>query len=69
MIPVVFDIGDVVTLKSGGPKMTVSEINGNEVTCTWFDAATTELKTHVFKARTLEKDDDELDDKYARYIR
>jgi uncharacterized protein YodC (DUF2158 family) len=29
--------GDVVQLKSGGPAMTVSEVSGTQVTCTWFD--------------------------------
>ena len=32
-----FKPGDVVTLKSGGPKMTVSWVEGNEVGCVWFD--------------------------------
>jgi uncharacterized protein YodC (DUF2158 family) len=39
----IFDIGDVVQLNSGGPKMTITEIaldendEGNdEATCTWF---------------------------------
>jgi uncharacterized protein YodC (DUF2158 family) len=31
-----FQIGDVVSLKSGGPKMTVDEIRGNQAHCTWF---------------------------------
>lgn len=30
--------GDVVKLKSGGPLMTVSIINGEEVYCEWFDS-------------------------------
>ena len=33
-----FKLGDIVTLKSGGPKMTIGEIvgvNGN-ANCTWF---------------------------------
>jgi uncharacterized protein YodC (DUF2158 family) len=32
-----FKIGDVVKLKSGGPKMTVSTIKDGEVWCTWFE--------------------------------
>ncbi len=38
-----FKIGDVVQLKSGGPKMTVYELSGGpgsdnfEVRCTWFE--------------------------------
>ncbi len=29
--------GDVVQLKSGGPKMTVVTVNGNDVRCSFFD--------------------------------
>lgn len=29
-------IGDVVSLKSGGPKMTVDNVRGNQAHCTWF---------------------------------
>jgi len=33
-----FKIGDIVQLKSGGPKMTVIEVREeNEILCTWFD--------------------------------
>jgi len=33
-----FNIGDVVQLKSGGPKMTVTHIRGaNSLDCTWFE--------------------------------
>lgn len=32
-----FKIGDVVQLKSGGPLMTVFEIDGSSVHCRWFD--------------------------------
>ena len=31
-----FKTGDVVGLRSGGPKMTVVEQSGEEVTCEWF---------------------------------
>jgi len=31
-----FQVGDVVQLKSGGPLMTVSELQGNIVHCRWF---------------------------------
>jgi len=30
-------IGDIVELKSGGPPMTVREIESDTVTCIWFD--------------------------------
>jgi uncharacterized protein YodC (DUF2158 family) len=31
-----FKKGDVVRLKSGGPDMTVQDLNESEVTCVWF---------------------------------
>jgi len=34
-----FKIGDVVTLKSGGPKMTINNIDTN-ICCTWFNQIT-----------------------------
>lgn len=34
------EIGDVVMLKSGGPRMTVSELGFNVVECTWFNKST-----------------------------
>ncbi|PZU29860.1 MAG: DUF2158 domain-containing protein [Stenotrophomonas sp.] len=34
-----FKPGDVVVLRSGGPKMTVSSLEGSRVWCVWFDAA------------------------------
>lgn len=30
-------IGDVVKLRSGGPRMTIVGIHGSDFTCTWFD--------------------------------
>lgn len=50
-----FKIGDVVNLKSGGPEMTVENIdNQGNVTCTWFDR-NMERKTETFKSDMLEK--------------
>lgn len=40
-----FAIGDTVKLKSGGPMMTVAEIEGEEVVCLWFE------KSQQFKQR------------------
>lgn len=33
----VFVVGDVVTLLSGGPYMTVAQLNGSEIGCAWFE--------------------------------
>ncbi len=48
-------IGDVVALKSGGPDMTVENVDeqGN-VTCTWFDKDGNRKK-ETFKEEMLEK--------------
>jgi uncharacterized protein YodC (DUF2158 family) len=32
-----FKPGDVVMLKSGGPQMTVTEVDGDRTFCQWFD--------------------------------
>lgn len=32
-----FNVGDVVQLNSGGPKMTVTELAGDQVWCMWFE--------------------------------
>ncbi len=49
-----FTPGDVVQLKSGGPRMTVREVAGdNDVYCEWFDQK--DVKRGAFKAAMLEK--------------
>lgn len=51
-------IGDVVQLKSGGPRMTVHTLDNDmddseaEVTCMWFDEKQ-EQHVRVFKVLTL----------------
>jgi uncharacterized protein YodC (DUF2158 family) len=52
-----FQIGDTVQLKSGGPLMTVDNIDAGEgpdvtISCVWFEK--TERKEGQFKATTLE---------------
>lgn len=51
-----FNVGDIVILKSGGPKMTVSYIepHGDKgvVACTWIDDKGT-VQEHDFKAVML----------------
>jgi len=36
-VTVEFVIGDIVSLASGGPDMTVGTIEGDKITCYWFD--------------------------------
>jgi len=46
-----YKIGTVVQLTSGGPKMTISKINNNRVTCQWFVG--NELKSGEFDLEVL----------------
>lgn len=46
-----FNVGDVVQLKSGGPVMTVSEVDGTNIWCIWFDK--TDQKGGSFHPATL----------------
>lgn len=52
-----FEIGDVVRLKSGGPRMTVvdqsMDQSMNSFQCAWFDGA--ELKAEWFRTEIIEK--------------
>jgi uncharacterized protein YodC (DUF2158 family) len=32
-----FKVGDIVRLKSGGPKMTVTKVVGDRIHCEWFN--------------------------------
>ncbi len=43
-----FELGSIVQLKSGGPKMTVSHVEDGFVHCTWFDK---EGKVHIREFR------------------
>ena len=45
-------IGDVVQLKSGGPKMTVTGYQQDHVVCKWF--AGTDSKSGIFAQDSLE---------------
>lgn len=56
-------IGDTVQLKSGGPVMTVVEVDaGNNATCLWYASAAGEFRTHVFPASLLDEVEFEEDD-------
>jgi uncharacterized protein YodC (DUF2158 family) len=42
-----FRVGDVVTLRSGGTRMTIEHIDGDQVACTWFEGKKLERATFV----------------------
>ena len=48
-----FQVGDVVKLKSGGEAMTIEEIDGEDVTCVWFESKRVQRAT--FAVATLIK--------------
>ncbi|MCK5485320.1 MAG: DUF2158 domain-containing protein [Desulfobacterales bacterium] len=53
--------GDIVQLKSGGPKMTIQEVTErNRIICQWFKGASLEWAT--FPLTSLIKVDDKNDD-------
>ncbi len=47
-------VGMKVRLNSGGPLMTVQDVDGDSVTCVWFDKAT--LRQANFLADMIEAD-------------
>lgn len=48
------EVGDVVQLKSGGPRMTVSEVKSSDkIGCVWFEGD--DKKASYFPSETLEK--------------
>ena len=49
-----FQQGDVVELKSGGPKMTIHGVKGSKATCVWFVGK--DKKQDVFEVGTLKKE-------------
>lgn len=52
--------GQIVGLKSFGPKMTVREVDGENVTCVWFDKEET-LHTETFNAGLLKPLDNKIE--------
>ncbi len=52
-----FKVGDVVVLKSGGPEMTVIDLNWNKQTgrirCRWHSAKDEDYKVKVFREEAL----------------
>ena len=63
-------VGDVVRLVSGGPKMTIENFayNGRQAFCKWFvrSGGTYDLKTATFDAEALEPVEEEKDDERSR---
>lgn len=47
-------VGDLVWLKSGGPRMTVSAVSGEIVMCVWFPNSS-ELKVQELTTRIVTK--------------
>ena len=66
--PVIFEPGDVVVLKSGGPAMTVVEVKETGLQCVWYADTNDEVKTAIIpvicvdKASAWEDEDDEDED-------
>lgn len=60
-----FEPGSIVTLKSGGPPLTVVDVEGGQVRCIWFAHADDRLQDVRIPAVCLESItdmDDDLDD-------
>jgi uncharacterized protein YodC (DUF2158 family) len=53
MMEDVFVVSDVVQLKSGGEAMTIEEIDGDDVSCVWFEGK--RIQRATFVAATLKK--------------
>ena len=51
-----FKEGDLVCLKSGGPTMTIMEINENWAKCVWWSSSKQGFGEGNFKPKTLRKD-------------
>ncbi|MBI5112891.1 MAG: DUF2158 domain-containing protein [Rhodovulum sp.] len=51
-----FSPGDVVGLRSGGPKMTVETVTPEGVICTWWCPKTGDMCAATFMSATLERD-------------
>jgi uncharacterized protein YodC (DUF2158 family) len=61
-----FDIGDVVRLKSGSPKMTVAKLSTDkekvEYQCQWFNFDTKKMEQAYFYPAMLEPDSSKKSD-------
>jgi uncharacterized protein YodC (DUF2158 family) len=52
-------VGDLVELKSGGPKMTVSLLDNGEAHCVWFDHDHNERRGKYPEGSLKEAEDDD----------
>jgi uncharacterized protein YodC (DUF2158 family) len=50
----IFNEGDVVVLRTGGPEMTVSHVERSAVHAQWFHPTTGDLKGHWFNSKSLD---------------
>lgn len=48
-----FEVGDVVQLKSGGPRMTVVEVKPEGITCQWYSKEDEDYKSGIFAPDAL----------------
>jgi len=48
-----FKVGDVVQLKSGGVRMTVERIDGEDISCVWFEGK--RVERNAFPVGALQK--------------
>lgn len=64
MSDTLFSPGDVVSLRSGGPAMTVTEVTPTAITCLWFSEPDQTLRTGTVPpiALALIESDDEIED-------
>ena len=47
------NIGDIVELKSGGPRMTVIAIGNGQCKCEWFDQKDTKVHNFLYESLTV----------------
>lgn len=57
-----FEAGAIVSLKSGGPPMTVVEVNGQEARCMWFAQSDDRLQEARIPLACLEAINDDAED-------
>ena len=57
-----FEAGTIVSLKSGGPPLTVVEVDGEEARCIWFAHSDDRLQEARIPLACLEAIGEDLDD-------